>query len=352
MKYSKSREMLPAYNMTINLPKNFSPTEVFYETVRKAKNEIHPLFYYIFTSGISVSQLGIVFDKLTVFSESDISVRHKNRTPFRIKHLAANYLKKKIELPREEHYIVAHDTNYQAYYHWLLETLPRLFAAKDLLKEKILLVPSNLTHFHNATLELFNFKDIYLIKPDEYVRIQSLTLIPHVASKARFQASLITEMREYILKKTLGEKGVAAERRVFISRKKSGKRFLLNEPEIQDIVKEYGFDIICLEDLSWKEQVMLFADTRLLVTTHGAALANTLFMPFGSSFLEFRSSTQEHFGLSYYKLSSCLDISYYYQMCTPDLPHDYIRTNLTVDVQLLEHNLQLMINHNESIENS
>ncbi|MCL1990429.1 MAG: glycosyltransferase family 61 protein [Defluviitaleaceae bacterium] len=89
-------------------------------------------------------------------------------------------------------------------------------------------------------------------------------------------------------------------RKVYISRNNS-KRALTNENEIEHVLEAHGFDIIYAERLTFEEQVKLFSETELLVSGHGAGLANILFMQSGTKLIEI---FHEHFLKSdYYQRS-------------------------------------------------
>ena len=66
-------------------------------------------------------------------------------------------------------------------------------------------------------------------------------------------------------------------KRTFISRKNASKRRIINENEIYEILKNHQFDIVCAEQLTFKEQVMLWNDTKVMISMPGAAWANAIF---------------------------------------------------------------------------
>lgn len=63
--------------------------------------------------------------------------------------------------------------------------------------------------------------------------------------------------------------------RIFISRR--GKRRLLNEAEIENLLNVYGFKKVYFEDLSVSEQWSLARNATVVVAVHGAAIANLAF---------------------------------------------------------------------------
>ncbi len=68
---------------------------------------------------------------------------------------------------------------------------------------------------------------------------------------------------------------VSTPDRVFISRK--GSRCLINEQEIEAILKEYGFVKVYFEDLPVCEQWSISRNARVVVGLHGAALSSLVF---------------------------------------------------------------------------
>ena len=65
--------------------------------------------------------------------------------------------------------------------------------------------------------------------------------------------------------------------RLYISRRKAAQRRLANEPELEAALKSLGFESVCLEDLSLKEQILACARARVVVASHGAGLTNLAF---------------------------------------------------------------------------
>jgi hypothetical protein len=66
-------------------------------------------------------------------------------------------------------------------------------------------------------------------------------------------------------------------RRVFISRRLRPTRPLLNEAECVEVLERYGFEVVCTETLTLREELSLFADAEVVVGVHGAGLTNLLF---------------------------------------------------------------------------
>ena len=72
-------------------------------------------------------------------------------------------------------------------------------------------------------------------------------------------------------------------RRLFVSRLRYKRRQLSNESEIIGICKRYGFEVVYPEQLSLRDQAILFASADIIIGVKGAALANIIFSPPGAS---------------------------------------------------------------------
>jgi len=69
----------------------------------------------------------------------------------------------------------------------------------------------------------------------------------------------------------------AGAKRIYISRRGSQKRVLVNELDLETALAARGFEIVKPEDLSVRDQIALFHQADLIVAPAGAALANVLF---------------------------------------------------------------------------
>jgi capsular polysaccharide biosynthesis protein len=64
---------------------------------------------------------------------------------------------------------------------------------------------------------------------------------------------------------------------IFISRRKALGRRIFNEDEVIAALTPLGFSVYLLEEMSYAEQVRLFAQAKIIVAPHGAGLTNLIF---------------------------------------------------------------------------
>ncbi|WP_314515703.1 glycosyltransferase family 61 protein [Xanthocytophaga agilis] len=67
------------------------------------------------------------------------------------------------------------------------------------------------------------------------------------------------------------------ELKLYLTRKVSRGRYLVNALLIETIAKEYGFEIVDCDDLDFNEQISYFSKARYIVGLHGAGLTNIIF---------------------------------------------------------------------------
>jgi capsular polysaccharide biosynthesis protein len=98
--------------------------------------------------------------------------------------------------------------------------------------------------------------------------------------------------------------------KLLISRAKAARRHLVNEAEVQALLEGNGFTTIHFEDHALDEQIRIMAGARVVVSQHGAGLANTIFMKPGGTVVEI---TGRHIDdITYFQLARALGHDYLY----------------------------------------
>lgn len=104
-----------------------------------------------------------------------------------------------------------------------------------------------------------------------------------------------------------------AERKLFLRRPDKGSRSITNIGSVQPILERYSIELVDPGQLSFQQQVRLFAEAKLIVGVHGAGLANMLLMPPGGTLLELLPPL--YATASYWGLASSLEITYRHIVC-------------------------------------
>jgi hypothetical protein len=253
---------------------------------------------------------------------------------------------KLIELDNDEMYLLIHHPWASNYWHWMTEVILRVWMVRNNTHKMILILPESMknTVFVRQSLEGFRFKDIFFIPGGKHLLIRNLC-VPEVKRIAdSYYPRELHDIRKYYLSKRQLRSG---SDRIYISRKKSAKRRVINEAEVEDLLQDYGFDCLNNEDYDFNEQVSLFSNVQHVISIHGAGLTNMLFMKEGSSVLELhkrRTNSYDWHSLAFWYMSNALGFKYHHQLCEPEDPRStFFDANFIVDVKLLEHNVRFML---------
>ena len=123
-------------------------------------------------------------------------------------------------------------------------------------------------------------------------------------------------------------------RRLYISR--VGRRRVLNEAELTQMLARYGFEVVPDEPRSVAEQVRLYQSAEFIVGPHGASFANLLWCRPGTQLLELFAPTYRPEYFRY--LSHVLNLRYAAYSPGPlqESHHSQVDVNITVDVDEVE----------------
>ena len=200
-------------------------------------------------------------------------------------------------------------------YHWFLDCLPRLFVLVQTVKEPLTLIANaNMPPFQYDTLN-FLLKDypnidVAYIRKNEKWECENILMPSFVANNV--SGYLPKEVSSFLRANIL--KGYRIEPKnpylkIYISRSRATKRRIKNETDLLPVLEKHGFEIVRPEELSYREQVQLFAECRVIAGPHGAGFTNTFFAQ-KATVLELHPATavKPH----YFLLSKGLDFDYHF----------------------------------------
>lgn len=172
------------------------------------------------------------------------------------------------------------------YAHWLFDSLPRLSAHVCPKTHPKLLLGKNPPAFQLQSLALLGWQQEDLISPEiELLRCRRLTV--HMASEVSGvpHPGCIRNIRERLIKGALELLPNKGAKRIYISRQKNRRR-IVNQSEIEPILREFGFEEVFCEEISFDEQVRMFSEAEVIFGPHGAGTINAMFAPEGAALIE------------------------------------------------------------------
>lgn len=186
------------------------------------------------------------------------------------------------------------------YYHWLLEAIPRI----DLYER----AGVRADRFYAPTRFTFQ-RDLLRLAGISADRITTATVNRHIVADRLAASSLrLNSTRwktDFLFRRfTAGlDQTATPQARVFISRRRRGKRILANDNAVFAALEPLGFRRYDLETLPAAEQIRLFFNAEIVVGPHGAGMTNLVFCRPGTKVVEINTP---------YRTTSCFyDIAHY-----------------------------------------
>jgi hypothetical protein len=212
-----------------------------------------------------------------------------------IKTIIASQFSKKDRPPAIETACILTNPWSNNFWHWTVDTLTQLegveyYQQQTGIKPK-LIVESNLRSWQRDSLKLLGYDEDNLIIWQDFRRTVNKLIVPSFRRSyeeihGEISVTACQWLRQKILNNiSLLEGDRAASRRhrfsfspkVFISRSKALGRRINNETEVIEALNPLGFTTYILEEMSYVEQVKLFAQAQVIVAPHGAGLTNLIF---------------------------------------------------------------------------
>lgn len=180
----------------------------------------------------------------------------------------------------------------ECYGHWFAEFLPRLLHLEQhpRFAEIPIIVDEAMPASHYDFLRALVANPLHIVARGAALEVGTLIVAPTMtffpvelfadhAVPAEHQASWTVGALRYIgdrIRARFGECANASGR-IFLSRKNSTWRRLLNEQEILDDLQLLGFRAVYLEECSFEEQVRIFQGAGFVVAPNGSALNSLVF---------------------------------------------------------------------------
>lgn len=211
---------------------------------------------------------------------------------------------------------------YGGFHHWMYNSLPRLQGIKEFEKRTgkdcKILVPQNPPTYMRESLELFGYGSEDLIEWNQYIRQPKSLIIPTIrrientnASSSDISRKIPSPSAAQWLRETaianIEEDLDDYPSNIIISRADVPTRRIINKDELYPHLRVKGFTPFKLANLSFREQVAVFASAENIISPHGAGLSNLYFAE-NANVIEILGTNVKK--PTYYFLSEVLDHNY------------------------------------------
>jgi hypothetical protein len=248
------------------------------------------------------------------------------------------------------HFIKDYSKNY---FHWLIECLPRLMIVNNFphIRNLPLIIDADMPSQHLESLELINENQhpIIMLPANHFCRVEKLYFPSSLSiihnnhySPVEYDQDMIYSpeainfVREFFRKKIIGNSKIVSRRKIYICRK-STYRHLRNADQVEMLMREFDFEIVHPETLTFRNQVKLFVEARIVVGQGGAGLANLLFVPSGCEVIVLINNDKVNNFNMFHGLASILGLNLKYLLGRSIPKDDYpgIHNDFSIDVNLL-----------------
>ena len=215
------------------------------------------------------------------------------------------------------------------WYHWLIQSIPRLYLVKDLLNSVDgIIVPSSF--YHQRLIESLKFFGVSPSKihvlGNRHLKVDTL-IVPHYFAQSNIPSWLPHYFRESALNQCVEKK----RKRLYISREDVKTRRCTNEADLTISLEKLGFEVLQLSAINFSEQAVLFASAEIVIGSHGAGLSNVAFCPEGSDLVEVFPSKNTHSDL-FHSIACAAKMNYWRFEGESNLSSN-IHSDYSVDVE-------------------
>jgi capsular polysaccharide biosynthesis protein len=300
---------------------------------------------------VVITDKGICLDNQQIVRESI----HHHRDKMELYHLMVADIKSDeiIRLNDSQKYLIIHGP-VQNIYHWITESIPRLWMVKDDVDQLTLLLPAEMrgTVF-DGMLAPFGLKKIQYLSPSKNVFVNHLVLPELKPLFSIFDPALVIQIREFYFNWL---------QRNFLIKNSEGKQLYLkstgnnanvihNNVEMETMLENMGFEIVDVAKHNFPEWIQKLVHADFVISLDSHELACMQFMRPGTSVLELKFDHGNDVDLykgRFWHLASCLDLNYYYQFGDhTSYAADHFTKCFTFDLKLLQRNIVKILRRDE-----
>lgn len=250
---------------------------------------------------------------------------------------------RRIRLPRLEIYddmiAVLACRGVDNYYHFLIDVLPRLALIEQV-------IPLDEIDYFVVKADL-PFQQQLLAHMGIAERVLDSRSSPHIQARQLIVPSLPAQYRQtppwisqFLKERLMSDQRIGTRRRLYVSRGTAERtRRIVNEEEVVGMLAALDVETMRPEKLGVKEQIRMFSEAELIISPHGAAMANLMFCEPGTTVIEMLAPNNVN--PATWKDCCQLNLEYFYLIGEGGTPRpegdmDHVTADIKVDVNKLK----------------
>jgi capsular polysaccharide biosynthesis protein len=207
--------------------------------------------------------------------------------------------------------------------HWIFDALPRIHLLKEsgLFNEiDYFVVPAFTLDYQKDSLKMLGIEKECIIEGGQNTHIIAKNLIVSDHPRGNRSYLLPKWVTDFYRESYLSQISLNTEfpKRLYISRKDSKLRQVINEDEVIDLLDKYGFTSVKMSNYVFIEKARLFNNADIIIGASGAGLASLVFAKKGVKVLEL--FPQGFVDIDSYNVSSHLNADYIPVVCQSKKP--------------------------------
>jgi len=201
-------------------------------------------------------------------------------------------------------------------YHWFHDVLQNLYATIEHLPEDVTyIVPHGLRAWQYESLAAIGIRRAQTcVFPINAVwELETLFFSPTINAIGQDLPDLNEWIRDACYRKfNIDASKIEREQLIYVSRELARGRKIANKSVVEPFLEEQGFQRYFLEKMSFEQIVRLFASARVVISPHGAGVANIIFSQPGTKVIEIFSPRAKQIGTCYWSMSNAMRHDYWY----------------------------------------
>jgi capsular polysaccharide biosynthesis protein len=228
------------------------------------------------------------------------------------------------------------------YYHWNHDLIMGMRGAAELLPtDTQLIVPERMKPFQIESLELLGLDGHPRapFPPGEFWELENLYVFTPRLKTQIDSGEPYRWFRHAAMARYAVDEGEPT-RRLYLTRRHDRHWRTTNEPEVESLLSEHGFETVAPGTQSFQEQIELFAQAEFIIGT-GAGLFNMVFSPRGTKVLQLQESS--HVVHALWTAADAMGFEYYYLFGDSVRNRGGTEADIYVPLEKLEQSLQVMM---------
>ncbi len=264
---------------------------------------------------------------------------------------------KSIKLNDETIYISLLKEHSINYYHWTTEVLPRLIAVLNVLKANDIVIddctilidegmPKQI--FEMISIVIDTEVKIKIIKRSNIVFCKRIIYCTPLWLSLDNTTGIANPKKEFFLDryaldivkdKLISQLNIDVSkpmRKIYLQRLNNKLRPISNLDSLETMLERLGFEFIDVSNLTFREQVILFSETNIVVGVSGAAFTNILYMTDKSYAISLYPSVKSTNYYVFQPLADCAGVNLVHFLTKAKKGEENVHSEASVDITRLE----------------